>query len=173
MRELAGVGYAVGSIVEQEAVGRLATVRLTLSSAPRAPVLDLLFAPSGIEPEVVAAAETVEVLPRLTIPVASTGHLIALNALSRDDARRPPDPVDLPNAARGSLRCGCGVGASRRRPDLHEGLRPGPRLAGGVELSADALKASPGYWGDSMTGGALRRFWTLPESACGRGSTTW
>ena len=31
-------GYGIGSIVEQEAVGRLATVRLTHSPAPRAPV---------------------------------------------------------------------------------------------------------------------------------------
>ena len=88
-------GYGIGSIVEQEAVGRLATVRLTRSPAPQAPVVDLLFASSGIEPEVVAGAESIEVLPRLTMPVAATGHLIALKVLSRDDARRPQDLVDL------------------------------------------------------------------------------
>ena len=89
------LGYGIGSLVEQEAVGRLATVRLTQSPAPQAPVVDLLFASSGIEPEVVAAAEPVEVLPHLTMPVATTGHLIALKVLSRDDARRPQDVVDL------------------------------------------------------------------------------
>ena len=89
------LGYGIGSIVEQEAVGRLATVRLTRSPAPQAPVVDLLFASSGIEPEVVAGAEPIEVLPRLTMPVAATGHLIALKVLSRDDARRPQDLVDL------------------------------------------------------------------------------
>ena len=88
-------GYGIGSIVEQEAVGRLATVRLTRSPAPQAPVVDLLFASSGIEPEVVAAAEPIEVLPQLTLPVATMGHLIALKVLSRDDARRPQDLVDL------------------------------------------------------------------------------
>ena len=88
-------GYGIGSIVEQEAVGRLATVRLTRSPAPQAPVVDLLFASSGIEPEVVAGAEPIEVLPRLTMPVAATGHLIALKVLSRDDASRPQDLVDL------------------------------------------------------------------------------
>ena len=89
------LGYGIGSLVEQEAVGRLATVRLTRSPAPQAPVVDLLFASSGIESEVVAAAEPIEILPRLTIPVATTGHLIALKVLSRDDARRPQDLVDL------------------------------------------------------------------------------
>lgn len=89
------LGYGIGSIVEQEAVGRLATVRLTRFPAPQAPVVDLLFASSGIEPEVVAGAEPIEILPDLVVPVATTGHLIALKVLSRDDARRPQDLVDL------------------------------------------------------------------------------
>ena len=89
------LGYGIESLVEQEAVGRLATVRLTHSPAPQAPVVDLLFASSGIEPDVVAAAEPIEVLPHLTMPVATTGHLIALKVLSRDDSRRPQDLVDL------------------------------------------------------------------------------
>jgi hypothetical protein len=88
-------GYRVEAVVEQEAVGRLATVRLTRSSTLRAPVIDLLFASSGIEPEVVAEAAPIELLPNLTIGVARTGHLIALKVLSRDDVRRPQDLVDL------------------------------------------------------------------------------
>ena len=89
------LGYGIAAIVEQEAVGRLATVRLTDSPVPHAPVVDLLFASSGIEAEIVAAAEPIEVLPRLTVPVAKSGHLIALKVLSRDDATRPQDLVDL------------------------------------------------------------------------------
>lgn len=89
------LGYGIAAIVEQEAVGRLATVRLTRSPVPRAPVVDLLFASSGIEPEIVAEAEPIEVLPHLTVPVARTGHLIALKVLSRDDMTRPQDLVDL------------------------------------------------------------------------------
>ena len=88
-------GYAIAAIVEQEAVGRLATVRLTRSSEPEPPVVDLLFASSGIEQEIVADAEPIEVIRNLTIPVARTGHLIALKILSRDDVRRPQDLVDL------------------------------------------------------------------------------
>ena len=89
------LGYGIAAIVEQEAVGRLATVRLTPSRVPHAPVVDLLFASSGIESEIVAEADLIEVLPRLTVPVAKTGHLIALKVLSRDDATRPQDVVDL------------------------------------------------------------------------------
>ena len=88
-------GYGIEAIIEQEAVGRLATARLVLSSEPRVPVVDLLFASSGIESEVVSGAEPVDVLPQLRMGVARTGHLIALKVLSRDDVRRPQDLVDL------------------------------------------------------------------------------
>jgi hypothetical protein len=87
--------YGIEAVVEQEAVGRLATVRLTRSSKLKAPVIDLLFASSGIEREVVAEAEPIELLRNLRIGVARTGHLIALKVLSRDDVRRPQDLVDL------------------------------------------------------------------------------
>lgn len=88
-------GYGIAAIVEQEAVGRLATVRLTASREPQAPMVDLLFASSGIEADVVAEAEPIELLPQLWMGVARTGHLIALKILSRDDVRRPQDIVDL------------------------------------------------------------------------------
>lgn len=95
IHQLQARGYGVDALVEQEAVGRLATVRLTRSSTGQTPVIDLLFASSGIEPEVVAEADPIELLPNLTMAVARTGHLIALKVLSRDDLRRPQDLVDL------------------------------------------------------------------------------
>lgn len=50
-------GYGVVAMVEQEATGRFATARLvTPGSTPDAVVVDLLFATSGIEPELVAQA---------------------------------------------------------------------------------------------------------------------
>jgi hypothetical protein len=73
--------YGIEAVVEQEAVGRLATVRLTRSTTLQAPVIDLRFVSSGIEHEVVADAEPIELLRNLTIGVARTGHLIALNVL--------------------------------------------------------------------------------------------
>jgi hypothetical protein len=114
IRDLRARGYRVEAVVEQDAVGRLATVRLTRSSEPRGPVIDLLFASSGIEPEVVATAEPIEVLPNLTMGVALTGHLIALKVLSRDDVSRPQDLVDL----RALLRVASAAELGRARDSL-------------------------------------------------------
>jgi hypothetical protein len=95
-RFLRGRSYQIQAIVEQEAAGRLATVRLLApGEAPGGIVLDLLFASSGIEPEIVRDAEPIEVAPGITVPVASRGHLIAMKVLSRDDLTRPQDIVDL------------------------------------------------------------------------------
>jgi len=73
MRELRQRGYRDTAVLEQEATDRIATVRLSLSAEPNLPVVDLLFASSGIEPEVVAAAEPLTALPGLIIPVARRG----------------------------------------------------------------------------------------------------
>ena len=96
VRVLQGDGYSVLAHLEQEAVHRLAQVRLgPAESGSDGPLLDLLFASSGIEPEIVAAAESLEVLPGLPAPVATTGHLLALKILSHDDRTRPQDRVDI------------------------------------------------------------------------------
>lgn len=96
IRLLLGRGYNVLATVEQQAQGRLATVRLLPPEEDEEGiVLDLLFASSGIEPEIVTTSEVLEILPGLELPVALTSHLIALKVLSRDDARRPTDLADL------------------------------------------------------------------------------
>ncbi len=87
-------GYRIVAIVEQEATGRLATVRLEHGSAPGV-MVDLLFATAGIESEVVDAATTVSISPELAVPVASVGHLLALKVLSIDDRTRPQDRLDV------------------------------------------------------------------------------
>ena len=58
-------------------------------------VVDFLFASSGIETEVVRAADELDIMPGLRVPVATLAHLIALKVLSRDDRTRPQDRVDL------------------------------------------------------------------------------
>lgn len=96
VRKLQVLGYRVAAIVEQEATRRLATARLIPPGERESGVVvDLLFASSGIEPEIVAGAQAVEVMAGLSVPVARAGHLIALKLLARDDERRPQDHVDL------------------------------------------------------------------------------
>ena len=94
IHRLRAAGCRVDAVVEQQSAGRMATVRLRFSPAYGAAV-DILFASSGIEPEIVTEAEMLELTPGLTVPVAATGHLIALKVLSRDDVARPRDLVDL------------------------------------------------------------------------------
>jgi hypothetical protein len=88
-------GYRFLASVEQDATGRLATVRLASARTGHKVVVDLLFASSGIEPEIVAAAELLDVMPGVTVPVAQVGHLIAVKVLARDDETRPQDLADL------------------------------------------------------------------------------
>ena len=95
VRSLVQVGYRLGTVVEQDDVGVLATVRLISPGAPGTVVVDLLFATAGIEPETVSGAEILEILPGVRMPVATAGHLVALKLLSRDDRTRPQDAADL------------------------------------------------------------------------------
>jgi len=85
--------YQPGAVIEHQS-GRLATVRLSHLGST-ASFTDLLFASCGIEPEIVTNAERLEVLPELVIPVATTGHLIAMKLLARDDRLRPADADDI------------------------------------------------------------------------------
>lgn len=88
-------GHEVLAVVEQEATGWMSTVRLGRRGDHVGLVTDLLFASSGVEPEIAAAAEDIEVLPGLVLPVATIGHLIVMKLLARDDRRRPADADDL------------------------------------------------------------------------------
>jgi len=100
--QLQGFGYQIVTCLEHEVTGRLATIRLMppVGKSEPAVILDLLFASSGIEPEIVANATPVEVFAGMVLPVASTGDLIALKLLARDDRRRPQDYDDLVNLCR-------------------------------------------------------------------------
>ncbi len=96
VNRLLGRGYSVLASLEQTAVNRLATVRLRAAGEPpEGVVVDLLFASSGIEREIVAQADALEVAAGLVIPVARLGHLLALKLLARDEDRRPQDDQDL------------------------------------------------------------------------------
>ena len=92
---LASHGLRMVGLVEQEAVGRLAMARLSTEDGLS---VDLLIASSGIETEVVTNAEILEVVQGVLLPVARTGHLIALKLLSVAPGRET-DAADLRNLA--------------------------------------------------------------------------
>ena len=96
VRQMIGAGYGVVAMIEQEETGRFATARLVTPGGDQelAPIVNLLFASSGIEPEIVAEATELEVWPGTRGRVARVGHLIALKLLSRSE-RRMQDQVDL------------------------------------------------------------------------------
>ena len=87
-------GYQLAHVFENTAKGLLATLRFVVPGCRAEPELDLLFASSGIEDEVVNAAELLELLPGLTAPVARLPHLIAMKVLAESDVREQ-DRADL------------------------------------------------------------------------------
>jgi hypothetical protein len=87
---LKGLSYQVRATVEQDAVGRLATVRLL---SPAGVKVDLLFASSGLEAETIARAEWVE-QGAGKLPVARAEELVAMKVLSADE-RRLQDHLDF------------------------------------------------------------------------------
>jgi len=89
-------GWRVLAQIEQDETSRLASTRLEppKGNEPEGVVVDLLFASSGLEPEIVAAAEPLTVLEGIVVPVASVAHLLALKILSQDERTRPQDRVD-------------------------------------------------------------------------------
>jgi hypothetical protein len=95
-RALVSVGFAALALVEQEAVDRLAMVRVVDADGVS---IDLLVASSGIENEIVHDAELIGVLPGLTMPVARVGHLMAMKLLSVSPGRET-DSADLRELAR-------------------------------------------------------------------------
>jgi hypothetical protein len=96
VRNLGRQGYALLSTVEQTATGRMATARLLPpGESDEGMVVDLLFASSGIEAEIVEAAIELDIGASFPVRVARVGHLVSLKLLAHDPATRPQDALDL------------------------------------------------------------------------------
>lgn len=89
--------FLLGDVLEQTYTKRLAGVRLHRQGVRHVPI-DLIFALSGVESEIVAGSQNLEVLPDVMLPVARLGHLIVLKLLSQGEDRLQ-DGVDLQNLA--------------------------------------------------------------------------
>lgn len=99
VRTFFGRGYRQlpRGVFEQLDQGRLATMRFVAPGlAAEGTVVDLLFASSGIEAEIVAGAELMMTPLGLEVPVATIGHLIAMKVLSSTaNPKRFQDAADL------------------------------------------------------------------------------
>jgi Nucleotidyl transferase AbiEii toxin, Type IV TA system len=82
--ELRSVGYSAVASVEHETQRRLSTIRLMSPSMVK---VDLLFASSGIEREIVDGATPIDLGSAGTVPVASAEELLAMKILSMTDTR--------------------------------------------------------------------------------------
>lgn len=129
-------GYRTFAQLEHTDAARLVGMRLLSPAEPdEGLVVDLLFASSGIEEEVVNEAEILELMPGLAVPIARTGHLIALKILAFQPDHPERRPHDIHDAraliaiadeseldrARRSLELISGRGFSRGR-DLEQVL---------------------------------------------------
>ena len=86
-------GYGLRTVLEHR-TGRMATARLT-TPGDSGVLVDLLFFSSGVEPEIVAAAQVLTVAGDLVAPVATGAHLLAMKVLSEDERQRPNDRDDI------------------------------------------------------------------------------
>ncbi len=87
-------GFRIAMFLEKEDDGSLMTVRLTTGGDVEI-FVDLLFATSGIEREVIADATDLEPFPGVVVKLATTPSLIAMKVLSADWKTRPQDVLDL------------------------------------------------------------------------------
>ncbi|GDX83069.1 hypothetical protein LBMAG42_48800 [Deltaproteobacteria bacterium] len=137
---LQGGGYRVLAVLEHQN-GRLSRVRMVPPGGSEDGVLvDLLFASSGVESEIVGSAQMLEVLPGVVLPVALAGDLLALKLLSVAPSR-PKDAQDLVSLlgecgeadldhCRGTLALITARGYNRGR-SLHEALEALVRTGSG------------------------------------------
>jgi hypothetical protein len=124
VHSLVGSGYRILASLDQEQVGRLATIRLEApTEGPAGVVVDLLFASSGIEAEVVRDAEVLEVLPGLAAWLrprprpAELAGAVRAGALRRvvSAKSRPPRDPPVGSVSACATRSCARIGARRGR----------------------------------------------------------
>ena len=94
VRDLGQLGYKVEAVLEQSKQGRLATVRF-IKQVESEIFIDFLFASSGIEDEVAARSQSIEIFPGLNAKIADLASLLALKTLSANETDRLQDILDI------------------------------------------------------------------------------
>lgn len=96
VERLRGKGYGGEQVLMHvEPTHVLGTRVQSRGSAANRVAIDLLFSSSGIEAEIVKEAVSIEILPRIHVPIACRGHLIAMKILAQNDTDRIRDKSDL------------------------------------------------------------------------------
>jgi hypothetical protein len=93
VHEFSQFGFLIDDVLEHEATNRMATVRM-ISPGKNPMYVDLLFATSGVENEIVDASEEGHLFSNINARVANVPSLIALKVLSARESRMR-DIVDL------------------------------------------------------------------------------
>ncbi len=93
VHEFSQLGYLIDDIFEHETANRMSTVRM-ISQGDHPMFVDLLFASSGIESEIIDSAEESHIFSNTNVHVATVPALIALKVLSARPGRMK-DIVDL------------------------------------------------------------------------------
>ena len=93
VHELTQRGYRATAIVEQKETTRLATARLI---SPSKVIVDLIFATTGIELQIVEHATHIRMDEELSVPFSGAEELLAMKVLSMVPDR-PQDEIDARN----------------------------------------------------------------------------
>lgn len=102
VHELTQEGYIVAELVEHDTRHRLSTARLVSSGRPPMRI-DLIFAFSGIESEIVESSEEGHILSGINVLIATMPSLLAMKTLAADWNRRPQDILDIQNLLKNAV----------------------------------------------------------------------
>lgn len=133
--QLSHLGYRLVATVEQSNTGRLATARLETDSDI---LLDLIFATTGIESDIVLRATPITLPSVGPIPVASAEDLLVMKVLSMSD-ERPQDRMD----ARGLLRTNTDLDLDAVRQRLRKIAESGNHRQQDLPAKLDSLIRPP------------------------------
>jgi predicted nucleotidyltransferase len=95
VKDLTQAGFFDKQLIMHLSPVRKLGVRLRVPAVSSSVPVDLLYSSSGIEKEVIASAQLVEMFPNIFIPVATLAHLLAMKIVSENEIDRMQDTLDI------------------------------------------------------------------------------